>query len=160
MPYLTNGKFVMSLVMLAIFLGMVLMSLSYPPDSRLLPLVIGIPGIVLALVQVLMEFLAIRNEHGKAPALSENGDPQTLSPVRKEVVLFGYLIGLMILLLFLGFWISVPIFLVAFLRFNERFPWPKVAIMTAIGLGSLYLVFQVILGIVPHEGFLVDYFSE
>lgn len=62
-------------------------------------------------------------------------------------------------MLSLEFWITIPIFLIAFLRINEGLPWRKILTLTAICWGSLYLVFDLLLGVVPHEGFLVDYFS-
>ena len=47
----------------------------------------------------------------------------------------------------------------AFLRINEGLPWLKILTLTAVFWGSLYLVFDQLLGIVPHEGFLVVYFT-
>ena len=176
MLILRNGKFVMSLVMLGIFVVMVLMSLAYPPDSRLLPLVIGLPGIALALVQVVLEIMAFRaalsspggasagggpgRRSASSPSASGDGELDSTVPIRREVVLFGYLAGLMVTLLLLGFWISIPVFMVTYLRFYERFSWKKIAVMTIACWGALYLVFELSLGIYPHQGFLVEYFSE
>ena len=165
-----NGKVLMSLVMLAIFVTMVAMAATYPPDTRFLPFVIGIPGIVLALIQVASELVDARR--AAAPAAAAPARHATLREttaakaeailepagnVRREVVLLAYLVGLAAAVLFLGFWLAIPLFVIAFLRFHERETWRLTLALTASAWAVLYLMFDSLLGIIVHEGFLTQY---
>ncbi len=156
-----DGKVLMSLVMLAIFEAMVAIAATYPPDTRFLPFVIGIPGIVLALIQVASELVDARRAagappHDKAEATAHGAFDQ--SPVvRREIVLLAYLVGLAAAVLMLGFWLAIPLFVIAFLRFHERETWKLTLALTTGAWATLYLVFDSVLGIIVHEGFLTQY---
>ena len=78
-----DGKVLMSLVMLVIFGGMVGMATTYPPETRLLPLVIGIPGILLAAIQVAMDFADAKRKAGSVKD-SEAEEPAPAAQVIKR----------------------------------------------------------------------------
>jgi hypothetical protein len=118
----------MSLVMLAIFVAMVAVAATYPEETRLLPLVIGIPGIVLCLVQVVIDGIAARR----------TGVDTALSPTPKairETVLLGWFLGFLLAVLFFGFLIAAPVMIFAFLYFDQRETLRLAAIMAAQRLG-------------------------
>ena len=160
----------MSLVMLAIFAGMVTLAMTYPPEARLLPLVIGIPGTLLALIQVGLEVVDARRNAagGPAPVAGDapGGAPQAivaaaladfegLSPdVRREFTLLACLVGLAVAVLLFGFWLTIPAFMVLFLRFHEREEWGLTLALAIGGSAVLYLMFKQLLGILVFEGFL------
>ncbi len=166
-----NGKVLMSLVMLAIFVAMVAIAATYPPDTRFLPFVIGIPGIVLALIQVASELIDARRTAGAPPAAKPGPDAslhekaevaaqgvyEPPPEARREIVLLAYLVGLAAAVLMLGFWLAVPLFVIAFLRFHERETWTLTLTLTATAWVVLYLMFDSVLGIIVHEGFLTEY---
>ncbi len=166
-----NGKVLMSLVMLAIFVTMVAMAATYPPDTRFLPFVIGIPGIVLALIQVASELVDARRAAGAPPTAKPGPDASAHEKaeaaahgvyerppeVRREIVLLAYLVGLAAAVLLLGFWLAIPVFVIAFLRFHERETWRLTLALTASAWVVLYLMFDSLLGIIVHEGFLTQY---
>ena len=125
-----DGRVMMSLVMLAIFAGMVGMALTYPPETRLLPLVIGIPGILLGLIQVGMEISAARRRAGPAESTEEDEpdtgageSPPSAVTVKRELVLLAYLATLAISIILFGFWLTIPVFVIVFLRLHERESW-------------------------------------
>ncbi len=166
---LVNGRVLMSLVMLAIFASMVGMAMSYPYDARLLPLVIGIPGCLLALIQVGIEVADTRRQlrsplkeadYGKvgpeAPGATEES-PDPSSTIKLELVLLAYLAGLAIAILLLGFWLAIPAFVIVFLRFHERESWRLTLALTAGAWVMLYGIFEYVLAIFIHKGFLVEY---
>lgn len=132
-----------TLVMLAIFVAMVGIAWGYPAQSRFLPLLIGIPGIGLTLVQL---FQDIRK---KVEA------PKT--DTRQEIVLFGYFAGLVVGVILFGFWWTAPVFLVLFLRWHEQEKWWFVASLTATAWLVIYVVFDLLLEITLHGGFLTEY---
>ena len=161
-----NFSTFLTMVMLAIFSGMVAIAFQYPPGARFMPFIVGIPGIVLCLLQL---FLDWRNPAGSAaeaaqpaarfvgglalPEIPHELEPSGSEMVRREAVLWSYFIGFVGGLLVFGFWISVPIMLVSFLRYQARLSW---AAALSAGLGGslvLYLVFEVALGIRLYPGF-------
>ncbi len=160
-----NGNVLMSLVMLAIFVGMVAMAATYPPATRFLPFVIGIPGILLAEHQVATEIAdarraAVPARHATLSETTAAKAEAILEPpgdVLREIVLLAYLVGLAAAVLVLGFWLAIPLFVIAFLRFHERETWTLTLALTATAWVVLYLVFDSVLGIIVHEGFLTEY---
>lgn len=159
----------MSLVMLAIFVGMVGMAMSYPYDARLLPMVIGIPGCLLALIQVGMEVAGARRRLPSPLNKSDMGaigpegpgaaeeSPDPTSTIKLELVLLAYLVGLAVTVLLLGFWLAIPIFVIVFLRFHERESWRFSLALAAGAWAVLYGIFEYVLSIFVHKGFLVEY---
>ncbi len=145
-----NGRVLMSLVMLAIFVSMVAMASTYPPEASLLPFVIGIPGTLLCLLQAGMEIAAA------APAEFAGPGPD----VRREITLLACLVGLAAAILLLGFWLAIPAFMVLFLRFHEREEWRLTLSLATGGWVVLYLVFDRVLGIIVHTGFLIDFLNR
>lgn len=133
----------MTVVMLVIFVAMVAIAWGYPAQSRFLPLLIGIPGIVLTLVQLFQDMRKKREA------------PRT--DTRQEVVLFAYLGGLVAGVILFGFWWTAPVFLVLFLRWHEREKWWFVASLTATAWLVIYVVFDRLLELTLHGGFLMDY---
>ena len=158
---LVNGKVLMSLVMLAIFVAMVAMAATYPPDARFLPFVIGIPGTLLCLLQVGAEIAAARHAAREAIAAAAPAEFAGPGPdVRREFTLLACVVGLAAAILLLGFWLAVPAFMILFLRFHEREEWRLTLSLAIGGWAALYLVFDQVLGIIVHNGFLIDFLNR
>ena len=64
-----TGRVLTALTMLIIFLSMTLIGLGFSEAARLMPLMIGIPGTILGLVQFIMEFRVARSELSIVPFL-------------------------------------------------------------------------------------------
>lgn len=186
---MNSGKMFMNVVMLAIFVVMVGIATQYPPQARFMPLVIGIPGIVLCLLQLFLEFresrkpqsetAGIRNEFEKAQdevgrivghkvdfdMAHENlqaveSRPDKAGEARREIVLWAYLIGFVAGLIVFGFWVAIPVFLAVFLRYYAEESW-----LFAIGVSAattllLFLLFEKGLSIVLHRGFITKYLLD
>lgn len=166
-----NGRVLFTLVMLAIFVTMVAIALGYPPLSRFVPLVIGIPGIVLTLGQLVVDLRELRGAGpaGSAPPDFEkvraeatppagegaaSGADRTGSVVKRELIMFACFFGLVAGIILFGFWLTIPVFIILFLRLHERENWRFAVSLTAAGTAVLYLVFDRMLSIILHEGFI------
>ncbi len=159
-----DGKVVMSLVMLTIFTGMVGMALTYPPETRLLPLVIGIPGILLGLIQVGVEIRDARRKAGSAVSDKAGeqgtGTEESVPPaviVKREIVLLAYLVALAVSIILFGFWLTIPVFVIVFLRAHERESWRLTLGLSLGAWAVLYLIFDRLLEIILHQGFVIEY---
>lgn len=158
---LLSGRLLFTLVMLTIFVFMVVVALSYPPASRFAPLVIGIPGILITLGQLIVDIRELYGptsaEHSRPEpdkAMQAPADERTGSVVKRELILFAYFFGLVAGIVLFGFWLTIPLFILLFLRLHERENWSFTLSLTAIGTVVLYLVFDRMLSIVLHEGFV------
>lgn len=158
---LLNGRVLFTLLMLTVFVTMVVVALGFPPDSRFAPLVIGIPGIVLTLGQLIADFLDTRRsppgkrrEPGLTQAKAQAGATPAGSVVKRELVMFAYVFGLVAGVVLFGFWIAIPVFILVFLRLHERESWSFTLLLTAAGTAVLYLVFDRMLSIILHDGFV------
>lgn len=148
-----SGRIGVSVIMLAIFATMVAMATGYPPDSRFLPFVIGIPGTALCAIQLVIDILAARREPGHRLEADER------ARLRAAVVLFGWLALFMIAILLLGFLYAMPLLLFAFLRLNQRESVMLSAVLALGGMAGMWLLFDVMLRLPLHEGFLLEWLA-
>jgi hypothetical protein len=142
-----SSRVLTAAVMLVIFAGMTVMALGFPAQAQLMPLLIGIPGTVMALVQLIKELRA----PAEAPpaAAIEARDEQ-----RRERKMFLWLGLFLAGVLAFGFLWATPVLIFAFLRFSERESW-AVATIGAIGAWLvLYVVFVRLLELFLFEGLL------
>lgn len=173
---LLNGRVLMALVMFLIFSTMVGIALGYPAQARFMPLVVGIPGIGLTLIELVREiFRAVRQK--AEPELPERlpegvihvieqtpadrattGAPQhdPRGAAKREWILLAYFTGLIGGLLLFGFWVTVPVFVVVFLKEREKASWVLSVGLAFCAVAVLYFVFYRTLGIDLHHGFLTE----
>lgn len=148
---------IMTLVMLSIFAVMTCIAMTYPEGARFQPLVIGLPAIALCLLQLVLDLRARPAGSVKPPVPAElqpNGGPSPA--LRRELAIWGYLIGFVAVILLFGFWVAIPFFLIAFLRLEAKAGWPSTL---SLGLGAtaiLYGLFVLVLRVSLHEGWLVQ----
>jgi hypothetical protein len=128
---------------------MVAVAFQYPPEARFAPLVVGLPGVALCLVQLAFDFGYGRDALASAaPKLGrpENfvEDPSEFTPgtLCREFVAWGYFLGFVAALLAFGFHIAVPALLFFYLWREAHLRW---TLALFIGAGAL-LVMVLILG--------------
>jgi len=164
-----------TIVMLLIFATMVWMSLSFPVKARLMPMIVGIPGMAFCLIQLGIDLFsgakagphkAHHHVPAEAPAAAANLEvleaeeelpefgPHT---VRQETVMWGYFVSFIAAILLFGFYISVPIMLAASLRTQAGKSWKFSLLLAVIATAALYLMFGRFLGIQLHEGFVTTW---
>lgn len=185
-----GSKYAMTLVMLVIFVVMVGVAYQYPPESRFMPWLVGIPAIALCLLQLFLDFRAApraaqatpkdtRSEiekaqeeisriagrridfevaHEKLPTIETAVDPAEVR--RRELIVWGYFLGLVGGVVLFGFLLTIPVFIVVFLR-----QWARTRLAFALGLAAiacvvLYLVFVEGLRVTLHPGLITAYVLE
>jgi tripartite tricarboxylate transporter TctB family protein len=175
----------MTLAMLLIFTVMVGVASTYPPAARFMPFTVGIPAIALCLLQLALDLYRRRHpeaeEAGDALKQAENqvarmtgrrvhfempsenamftdGPHDERARVRREIVVWGYFLGLIAAILLFGFRIAVPVFLIAFLRFQAETSWRNALAYGGLGALAMYMLFEKVLKVSLHTGFLTDFF--
>lgn len=147
-----------TLLLLAFMLIIIFMSLGYDRETRLMPLLIGIPTFLLIVLQVLFQFypnlqrffeidLFSPSGSDKGKKRSEEDKGRLLFPV---ALVFSYFI----LLLLAGFLVATPIYLLAFFRLQGKLSWTKCIFAAGIAWLILYLVFSVGMQFILFEGIL------
>jgi hypothetical protein len=135
-----EGRIVTSFIMVAIFAIAVGLSFTYDPDARFLPLVIGIPGLALSLLQFVKEL--------RVPA-----EPAVTSEEhRREGSMFLWFIIFVGGLVLFGFMYAGPLLVAAYLYFSGREKWYVALGAAAFAWVILYGVFEQFLGLPLFEG--------
>lgn len=166
---------VVAFVMLVTFVAMVAIAATYSDKARFMPLVIGIPGIGLCLLQLAMDIRAFRKARlaEAIPGLSSDrnrgdarsadgpsavdfqlttGTPSLTSEVRTWAYFFAYIGGVLLF----GFHIAVPILVTVYLYVEAKLSALAAAAAGALFTLAVYLMFESLLEFTLHHGFWTD----
>lgn len=173
----------MTVLMLLIFTSMVLIASRYPAGARFMPFVLGFPAITLCLLQL---FLDARERHRSKQSDGGKSDvekaqetvskavghevhfdvgnilmpgQEDISPqeqIRREAIAWGYFLAFILGIILFGFHISVPVFLITFLRLRAKATWTLTLGLTAFASFVLFYAFEYVLRISLHPGFITD----
>ena len=142
-----------------IFIMLIYVSMSLMMEylgSKLLPLIISTSAIVLAGIGIAKNTAGINS---KKTIVIQNGgtnEKESRESWRRYFFTFYWLIGLLVAVYFIGFTISVPLFIFCYMK-GHRTRW-KTAIISAILVGGIiYGVFGLLLGINMLEGIIFDF---
>ncbi|NNC77622.1 MAG: tripartite tricarboxylate transporter TctB family protein [Woeseiaceae bacterium] len=143
-----NGRVATALVMFAIFASMSLLALGFPPKARLLPLLVGVPGAILGLIQLINE---VRQ--------TKNGIDDEEKFNAEERYMFLWLFIFFFGILGFGFIFASPILVFGFLYLGRK-ETLLVGLISAIAtLAVLYGVFEKAFEIPLFEGLIVEWLS-
>lgn len=132
-----------AILMVAVSGLAVLTASKWPFDTALLPLVIGIPMLGLSLLQLIRELVYALKSHRRREAPVQAADIQTdwsvpqAVVVRRAATLFGYLLGLILAIVLLGFFIAMPLCTFLYLKFHGRETW---SLSAALAVAVLLLL--------------------
>ena len=119
----------------------------WPPKAALFPLVMGIPLLVLAVAQVLVE-------------LREPPQPaETAVAGRRTLAVFAWMGAFVLLVLLGGFPVAVPLFVFLYLFLDSREGWLLSATLAAAAWGFFHLVFERLLHFPFDAGLIRDWFQ-
>ena len=174
----------MTLVMLVIFTLMVAVASTYPADARFMPFVVGIPAIMLCVLQLFLDWRtketeAIsdnRSEMEKAEervskmvghkvdfevakeapdvTIIENSDEVARD---REFIIWAYVLAFVGGILVFGFWLAIPIFIAIFLNREAQYSIQKAALYALMGGGIMFAIFSYGLKLRLHTGFIMDW---
>jgi hypothetical protein len=177
----------MTFLMLAIFVAMVGVATTYPPGAQFMVLVVGIPAIGLCLLQLALDLyrrrasgpadersdlekaqdqaslLAGRRIQFEMPSENVLFTESELDPkerVRREIIAWSYFLGLIACILLFGFRITVPVFLIMFLRFQAGTSWRSAVLYGGGGAVAMYLLFEKLLRVSLHTGFVTEFILD
>lgn len=119
----------------------------WPPKAALFPLTMGIPLLVLAIAQIVMEL-----RDPPAPA-------EPASARRRTFAVFAWMATFIILVLLAGFPIAVPIFVFSYLVMESQERWGLSIALAAAAWGVFHLLFERLLHFPFETGLIRDWFQ-
>lgn len=160
-----NDRTFFTLGVFVLVLGFLLLSLNYQPRARLVPLIIGVPTLLLTLFQLLIDMIPAVGrrfsffqdydlfgiETSRAAEPAQESRPSG-SVFRREINFAAWLLLLMALVYFLGYLVAIPLFLVLFMRLRSSESWLMTLSITAVTWAFVYIVFIVVMGAPLHPG--------
>jgi hypothetical protein len=128
-----SGAAVFSALLSGVAAYAVLTALRWPPKAALFPLVMGIPLLVLALAQMVIDL------RGAAAPQDAPGRGQA------AISVLGWMVLFVVFVLLVGFPLSVPLFIFGYLVLSGRERWPLSLALAGIAWGLFYLLFEKLL---------------
>jgi hypothetical protein len=158
------------LVFVAIFIGVIVLSLDFGPRARMIPLPLASFGLILALIQLVwqnlgstetlrMDMIRVEKPRGVQAAAEEEraGEEkaQDAKPsLSRRAAAYGIVAALLALILAVGPLPAVFVFTLGYFLLTRYFtPWWAL-VYTSVFTGALYLLFFVVLQINPYHGLL------
>lgn len=143
-----NGRVATALVMMLIFLSMSLAALGFTEKARLMPLLVGIPGTILGIVELFSEV----RRSARQTAREANADAVTAA----ERAMFYWVIAFFVGILCFGFIYAAPLLVLAFMLAGKRESLP-IGLSSAFGTWAiLYIFFERTMEIPLFQGLIVE----
>lgn len=144
-----NSSIVTALLMTLIFASMSMFSLGFPEKARLMPLLVGIPGLILSLLQLYREVqLSAKENKDKTPSLlseEKSGEKKMLCWL---LLFFFGILGF-------GFVYAAPLLVFGFICLGNRESF-FVGVNAAVGIWLvLFVLFETIFEIPLFNGLLI-----
>ena len=137
----------------------VIAAMKWPMKTALFPIVVGIPVFFMALAVFVQEQMGKRTEKCASGDSAmdfklSSSENQELANKRTLDIVF-WMVGFFVLILLVGFSLSIPIYFIAFLRFRCRESWRLTIILSAIAWGFFYGMFVWLLNTPFMDGWIV-----
>jgi len=155
----TEMEIIFSFLLLLMFLIFVIIAISYDRQTRMFPLVIGVPGLILCVILFSSYYiLAVskrlntikQKEFFKIHDIEKQEDiekkKKELKKISfKELNIIIWIIGLLITVYILGFIITIPLFIFLFLKFREKENLIISILFSTVSWAVIYIMFILIL---------------
>lgn len=135
---------IFSFVFLIFFIVFVYQAQDWRLQARLYPWAIGIPMIILALIQVILDLKGVeRKQTDEAPVMDYQFS-KTVAPEvarRRAITMFGWLFGFFLAIWLLGFSITIPLMVFTYLKIQSNEKWGISIILTVLAWLFFYFLF-------------------
>ena len=143
---------VFTLCIAVIAAGMVYTSRDWPLGTGLFPRFVGVPVLVMSLIQLIMDAYRSREDirrpdSGKPATCRWTGPCPAAEVAARGLAFAGWLLGMFFGILLLGFFITVPLFTLLYLKYQAKEGWAVTLWLTAGMLVFFVGVFDQILHI-------------
>jgi hypothetical protein len=147
-------------LLLVFILVMCLNSYSYRPRERLVPLLVGIATLIICLLVLVDELHPIRLlSRLNIDLMSAAGGPLLGEPEERRTTMellhiIAWMMGFLILIFLVGFYISIVLFSFTFLKIQGKIGWVKAVLVTAIVWCFIFAIFELTMELHMFQGVL------
>ena len=153
-----SSKNLMNLSLMAIAVWVLISAARWPFKTAFFPVMIGVflffGGAADLLLSLFEKEKAGKNQTAVDFQLSEDVDPALAT--RRTLLAFGWVLGFFVLILLVGFTLSVPLLVFLFLKVQAREKWGITLFLTASSLVFFFGLFVWMLNIPFAEGWIVE----
>ena len=153
-----SGAHLMNLGLMVISAGVVSTALKWPFRAALFPVIIGISVFFMAIAELLLNLFGKKEMVVKEAAvdfsLSEGMDKAL--EIRRTLVIFAWIAGFFVLIIFFGFTIAVPLFVFLYLKLQGKEGWGTSLIFSVSAWVFFYGLFIWLLNTPFQEGWVVE----
>ena len=126
-------------------------------QARLYPWAIGIPMVILALVQVILDLRGYKAKETPDGAPVDFQFTQTIEPAlarKRAITMFSWLLGFFLLVWLLGFEYGIPLMVFSYLKFQSNESWVLSIILTVLAFVFFWLLFVKLLTLPFPQGLI------
>ena len=164
-----TARSVFTFLALLIVALLLYVSTGYPPRARYVPQVIAVFALLCLLLQLILDsFPKLSKVYKKVEREDvfqlDETDSERKAASRPELTLevttYMWLAALLAGLYVLGFLVTIPLYVLFYLRFQAQLTWVRSALY---GIGTflfIYLLFSVLFGVYLYPGILIDTFTD
>ena len=135
---------IFSFVFLIFFIVFVYQAQEWRLQARLYPLAIGIPMIILAIIQVILDWKGVERKQQDDAVPVDFQMTQTVEPAlakRRAIVMFSWFLGFFLAIWLLGFSITIPLMVFTYLKIQSNEGWIISIVLTVAAWLVFYLLF-------------------
>jgi len=129
-------------------------------QARLYPWAIGIPMLILAIIQVILDLKGVKAKQSTDAAPVDFQFTKEIEPAiakKRAITMFAWLFGFFIAILLVGFSIAIPLMMFTYMRFQGKESWVLSLVLTVIAFTCYYLLFVRVLNLPFPEGLLLPW---
>lgn len=148
---------------LVFFCVFVYLAQEWRMQARLYPWAIGIPMVILAIAQVILDLKGVKakqSDDGAPPTPMDFQFTKDIDPVtakKRAVIMFGWLLGFFALIWLLGFAIGIPLMMFTYLKFQGGESWALSITLTVIAWLFFYGLFVKLLTLPFPDGLIITW---
>ena len=151
---------IFSFCALIFFCVFVYMAQDWRMQARLYPWAIGIPMLILAIVQVILELKGVKAKQSSDATPMDYQFSKVTDPVlarKRTIIMFSWLVGFFFGIWLLGFPIAIALMMFTYLKFQGRESWVLSSGLTVIAWLFFWGLFVRLLNLPFPEGLLITW---
>lgn len=130
----------------ALVLAMVLQALTFTGEAGIVPLFVGVPTLGLIITALATRWLTSRPKGKQVSGVALAEEPVDVASWSRGLVIAAWVVAFFLLIFFVGFSISIPVYTLAFLRIEGGIAWIRSVLTAAILWAVIYVSFDVLMG--------------
>jgi len=129
-------------------------------QARLYPWAIGIPMLILAIVQVILELKGVKAKQSSDATPMDYQFSKVTDPVlarKRTIIMFSWLVGFFFAIWLLGFPIAIALMMFTYLKFQGQESWVLSTALTVIAWLFFYGLFVRLLHLPFPDGLIITW---